>query len=73
MYIDTQTNIYPVTEATIRAEHPDSIFPTPFVPPARYKLVFLAPQPTHDSLTHGIREATPLLTDKGHYEQQWEV
>lgn len=24
-------------------------------------------------MTHQVREVAPALTDKGHYEQQWEV
>lgn len=73
MYINTQTNQYPVTERDIPEAHPDVMFPTPFVPPEGYALVFAAPQPAFDPVLQVAREIAPVLTDKGHYEQAWEV
>lgn len=35
--------------------------------------VFPAPQPTFDPITQMAREIAPVLTDKGHWEQRWEV
>lgn len=32
-----------------------------------------SPQPTHDPITHFVREIAPVLTDKGHWEQRWET
>ena len=29
--------------------------------------------PTHNPIVQSVREIAPVLTDKGHYEQQWEV
>ena len=72
-YINTQTNQYPVTENDIRLAHPNTSFPTPFVAPENYALVFASPQPEHNYVTHLARETTPVLSVKGHYEQQWEV
>ncbi len=72
-YINTTTGEYPVSEASIRTYYPNTSFPTPFQAPNEYAVVFQAPQPTFDALTQSVRETTPVLTDKGHYEQQWEV
>jgi hypothetical protein len=36
-------------------------------------VVFSAPQPSFDSITQSVREIEPVLTDKGHWEQQWEI
>lgn len=30
-------------------------------------------EPEHNKLTHYIREVPPVLTERGHYEQQWEI
>lgn len=72
-YINTQTHQYPVSEQDIRNFNPNTSFPTPFVAPDEYAVVFPAPQPTHDPIIQAVREIAPVLTDKGHYEQQWEV
>lgn len=73
MYINTTTGQYPVSEAAIRAAHPDTSFPTPFVAPDDYALVFPTPQPAYDAITQSVRETAPALSVKGEYEQQWEV
>jgi hypothetical protein len=72
-YINTQTNFYPVSEAQIRAENPNSAFGVPFAPPAHYKVVLLTAQPSVNALTHYVREAHPVLGPGGDYLQQWEV
>ena len=72
-YIDIDTGAYPVSEAAIRAEYPDTSFPSPFVAPARFAPVFPAPQPPHNSITHTVVETAPVETGKGHWEQQWSV
>ena len=72
-YINTDTLQYPVTEQDIRALHPNTSFPEPFVPPDNYALVFAAPQPSYDPITQTVREGQPGLTLKGHWEKQWEV
>lgn len=72
MYVNTST-LQRCTEGEIRAAFPRTSFPTPFSPPTGYALVFTAPQPEHDPITQFVREAAPVLTDKGHWEQQWEV
>jgi hypothetical protein len=73
MYINTNTNQYPVSESEIRAEFSNTSFPAPFAAPQPYQVVFSSPQPSHDPVTHGVREVAPELTDKGHWEKRWEV
>lgn len=72
-YINTKTLEYPVTEWTIRSQHPNVCFPQPFVPPEDYALVFLAPATEYNPLTQGVREIQPELTQKGVWEQRWEI
>lgn len=73
MYINTETNQYPVSESEIRALFPNTSFPVPFVPPSNYAHVFQAPQPTFNALTEFVREIAPTLTQLGTYQQAWEV
>lgn len=72
MYLNTQTMMQH-SEQDIRAAYPNTSFPVPFVAPDEYALVFPAPQPGYDHVTQSVREVAPVLTDKSHYEQQWEV
>ncbi len=71
-YIKTTDNTYPHTESSIRAANPQTSFPKLFRADG-YEVVFPAPQPAFDSITHFCREIAPNLTVLGHYEQQWEV
>ena len=72
-YIRVSDGIYPVGEYNIRLMNPNTSFPVPFVPPEDYEPVFPLPKPSHDSITHFVRELAPELTNKGHWEQRWEV
>lgn len=72
-YINTVTGAYPVTESEIRSANPNTSFPVPFQAPDDYALVFQVPWPEYDPLIRMVREVEPVLTDKGHYEQVWEV
>lgn len=72
-YTHIETGAYPLTEREIRNLFPNTSFPAPFQPPGGYALVFPAPQPEHDPITQVVREAAPVMTDKGHWEQRWEV
>lgn len=72
-YINTDTLAYPITEQEIRLAHPNTSFAIPFVPPEVYAVVFPAPQPTYDPVIRAVREAAPVLTAKGTWEQRWEV
>lgn len=71
-YINTQT-LQVKTEGEIRSINPDTSFPLPFIPPQEYSYVFPSPQPIYNSLTENIQESTPILTQLGHYEQQWVI
>lgn len=72
MYINTQTNQYPVSEGEIRAEFPSTSFPTPFKAPEGFAVVFITPQPTVDTITQGVREITPVQVN-GNWQQAWEI
>lgn len=72
-YIHVPTGEYPISEQQIRERFPNTSFPAVFVPPEEFKVVFLAPIPPHDPLTHVARETAPELTVKGHYEQRFVV
>jgi hypothetical protein len=72
-YINTQTNQYPLSEQDIRLANPNTSYPLPFAPGEPYAVVFPAPQPTHDAVIQTVRQIAPVLTDKGHWEQRWEV
>lgn len=73
MYINTETNQYPESEASIRASNPNTSFPFPFVPPEKYQWVFPTPQPSHNSVIEMVRESAPEFTSKNVWEQRWEV
>lgn len=72
MYINKITKQHSISEQDIRNLNPNTSFSTPFVAPEPYAWVFPSPQPTVTNL-QVAREIAPVLTDKGHYEQQWEV
>ena len=71
-YINTETNEYPVSEAAIRAAHPNVSFPDPFVPGAGYAWVFPQSQPAHDPLSQTVAEGAPELVN-GNWVQTWET
>ena len=71
-YINTQT-LQVKTESEIRSINPNTSFPVPFVAPQEYAYIFPSPQPNHNSLTEYVQESIPVLTNLGHYEQQWIV
>lgn len=73
MYINTTTSQYPLSETDIRLAHPNVSFAVPFNPGEPYAWVFPAPRPTFDTITHGVRETAPELTQSGTWEQRWEV
>lgn len=69
MFIDTQTLSYPLTEASIRAAHPSTLFGVPFRSD-RYKPVAIVPAPVVNPLTHEVHELPPKQTD-GEWHQVW--
>jgi hypothetical protein len=72
MFVNT-TTLAQLSEQEIRAAHPNTSYPVPFVPPEGYAYVFPAPQPAHDPVTQRVQQSTPELTVLGHWEQRWEV
>lgn len=72
-YIHIPTSRYPINEIDIRADFPDTSFPEPFAPPDGYACVFPSPVPGYNPVTQTYIEMAPVLTIKGHYEQQWGV
>lgn len=70
MYLNTNT-LQKFTESEIRAAFPNVSFAQPFSPPEGYSVLFPAPQPEYNPVTHSVAEGIPVLTDKGHWEQTW--
>ena len=60
------------TEHEIRAAHPNTSFPVPFIAEG-YSCMFDAPQPDYDKYTQTIAQGVPVETIKGHWEQTWIV
>lgn len=73
MYIDIQTNQYPISEMDIRNSNPNTSFGLPFQPPENFVWVFPYPKPEHNALIEKAVEIAPQLTDKGTWEQRWEI
>jgi hypothetical protein len=71
-YINT-TTLVEYSESEIRATHPNTSYPSPFVAPSDYEIVFAAPQPAINPVTQRASLIAPVLTSKGTWEQQWEV
>lgn len=72
-YINTENGQYPVSESQIRSMNPDTSFGVPFMAPAPYKIVFPKPAPAFNPMTHTVVENSPTLTNKGHWEQDWDL
>ena len=70
-YINLQTHQVS-TESEIRAAHPNTSFPVPFIAEG-YSCVFDAPQPTYDKYTQTIAQGVPVETLPNHWEQTWIV
>jgi hypothetical protein len=73
MYINTITGAYPLTELDIKVSFPTISFASPFIPPEEYAYVFPHPKPEHAVVTQIVQEINPVLTNKGHWEQRWEI
>lgn len=73
MYIKLSDNSYPHTEASIKAENPQTSYPATFPCPDGYAVVFPVPQPVFDQYTQRCSEAAPSLSVKGTWEQSWVV
>jgi len=71
-YIRLSDNYYPLTERDIREAYPNTSFPQAFIPEG-YAVVFAVPQPAYDQYTQVCGEIAPELTDKGTWQQVWQV
>lgn len=61
-------------EALLKSENPLTSYATPLDPTAHgFVIYFSSPQPDHNPITQTFRETTPVLTEKGRYEQAWEI
>lgn len=70
-YIDTETNVWPLTEYQIKQANPQTSFPKPFKS-ERYKPIVVIPQPSFDAITQRVEQVMPV--NKGtHWEQTWSV
>ena len=72
-YINTETNVYPVTEQEIKQQYANTSFSVPFIPPQEYQLVFEQPVPEFNPDTQFVIKDKPFVTTKGHYEVGWIV
>lgn len=72
--IKLDTKEYPISIGEFKRRFPNTSF-TPQIPfeDLGYAVVFSAPQPTYDSATQTVQEISPILTHKGHWEQQWKI
>ena len=72
MWINTQTNAYPLHENDIRAALPTTSFGQPFAPPEPYAWVAPSPRPAFNPLTQKLVEAAPEL-EGALWVQRWSV
>lgn len=63
-----------LTDSEFRAAYPNTSF-GPLIDYASfgYAIVYPTPQPEHDRVIQTARRLPAVLTDKGHYEESWEV
>ena len=72
MYIDINTQEYPLYEGDIRRRHPQYSSSRPFVPPEGYALVEPSERPAYDPMIQAVREIAPTLNN-GTWTQTFEV
>jgi len=72
MFVNIETGEYPITEAQIRADHPQVCFPDPFAPCDGYAAVAPTAPPEHNPATHRVEEAAPVQ-DGDAWMQSWRV
>ena len=68
-----QNGAWPISESEIRAAHPNTSFPSPFVAPDEYAPVFPSLRPEYNPVTQRAQEVAPALAVNGSYGQQWGV
>jgi hypothetical protein len=71
MYIQLET-MKEVTESEVRVLYPNTSFPTPFVAPEGFAVVFPTPSPTVTELQVAVRDGVEV-DSKGNYVEKWAV
>jgi hypothetical protein len=71
MYIQLET-MKELTESEIRSLYPNTSFPTPFVAPEGFAVVFPTPTPTVTELQVAVRDGVEV-DSKGNYVEKWAV
>jgi len=71
MYIQLET-MRELTESEIRSLYPNTSFPTPFVAPEGFAVVFPTPSPTVTELQVAVRDGVEV-DSKGNYVEKWIV
>jgi hypothetical protein len=72
--IKLDTKEYPVSVEEFKNRFPNTSFPLqiPFAD-FGYAVVFPFPKPVYDEASEELRELSPALTQKGTWEERWEV
>ena len=76
MYINTQTLKTYASHSDVRSDFPLTSLPSILTDEMLEELgIYSVKQtvPTYNPVTEVVRELAPALTDKGHWEQRWEV
>ena len=71
MYIQLET-MKELTESEIRSLYPNTSFPTPFVAPEGFAVVFPTPSPTVTELQVAVRDGVEV-DSKGNYVEKWAI
>lgn len=71
-YINESTLEYPLTEAFIRSQYPNTSFPLPFVPPAPFAVVDEVNAPEYNKETQRLTEVSPVK-ESNRWKRKWEV
>jgi hypothetical protein len=71
MYIQLET-MRGMTESEVRALYPNTSFPTPFVAPEGFAVVFPTPSPIVTELQVAVRDGVEV-DSKGNYVEKWAV
>lgn len=73
MYINIETNEYPISEYDIKSLNPNVSFSIPFRPPEQYAEVFPSPKPSYNQIIENVIEIAPEFTNKNFWEQRWQI
>lgn len=71
-YINESTLEYPLAEAFIRSEYPNTSFPLPFMPPAPFAVVNDVNLPEYNKETQRLAEVAPAK-ESNQWKRKWEV